>query len=127
MLRIVLPLPLASLTSVNVSVGVAVNVSVELVFVVDVDIAVVPITIAPIAASPRAQGKSRRTPGKPHTRVVAGIGIRIIRIRRRRRPINNCRVVGRNINDIGLSGLNYDHLLAALHGLGLDYLLLAGF
>ena len=69
MLRIVLPLPLASLTSVNVSVGVAVNVSVELVFVVDVDIAVVPIAIAPIAANPRTQGKSRRPPGESHARI----------------------------------------------------------
>ena len=127
MLRIVLPLPLASLTSVNVSVGVAVNVSVELVFVVDVDIAVVPIAIAPIAANPRTQGKSRRPPGESHARIVPGIGIRIIRIRRRRWPINNCWVVGRNINYIGLRGLNYDHLLAAFHRLGLYYLLLAGF
>jgi hypothetical protein len=67
---------------------------VEVVLVIDVDIAaVVPIAIAPIAAGPSTQGKSGRAPRQPHAGVVPGISIRIIGVGRRRRSVNDRRVV----------------------------------
>jgi hypothetical protein len=103
MRRIVLPpIALSCLTStglltgpVNViSISACVDVIfVEIVFVIDVDVAVAPIAIAPVATGPGTKRKSGRAPRQPHTRVVAGIGIRIIGIRRRRRSVNDLRIV----------------------------------
>jgi hypothetical protein len=81
------PVALASLTAIDVSVGV----SIKVIIVVDVDVAVAPIAIAPVAAGPGAEGKSGHAPRQPHARVVAGIGIRIIGIRRR--AVNDRRVI----------------------------------
>jgi hypothetical protein len=89
-LRVMLPpVALASLTTVDVSVGV----SVKVVVVVDVDVAVVPIAIAPVAAGPSTERKSRRTPRQPHPGVVPRIGIRIIGIGSRSSSVNDLRVV----------------------------------
>jgi hypothetical protein len=90
----VLPLTtLASLTPVYVSTGVSIGVSVKVIVVIDVDVAVVPIAITPVAAGPGTQRKSGRAPRQPHAGVVPGIGIRIIGVGRRRRSVNDRRVV----------------------------------
>ena len=95
MLGIVLPpLALASASStVHVSIGVSIGGSIKVIVVVDVDVAAAPIAIAPIAAGPSTQRKSGRAPRQPHAGVVPGIGIRIIGVGRRRRSVNDCRVV----------------------------------
>ena len=90
MLRVVLPpVALASLTTVDVPVGV----SVEVIIVVDVDVAMAPIAIAPVAAGPSTKRKSCGTPRQPHPGVVPRIGVRVIGVRRRRRSVNDLRVV----------------------------------
>ena len=85
MLRIVLKL--TSLLAVEIVVPI------EIVVVVDVDVAVAPIAIAPGAASPSTKRKSCRAPRKPHPGVVPRIGVRVIGVRRRRRSVNDLRVV----------------------------------
>jgi hypothetical protein len=125
MLRVVLPpVALPSLAPVNVSV----RVSVEIVVVVDVYVAaVVPVTIAPIATGPSTKRESRCAPRQPHSGVVSRIAIRVIRVLNRSSSVNDRRVVGRNINYVWLSRLNYDRLPAALDRFGLHYLLRSGF
>jgi hypothetical protein len=88
------PVALASASStVHVSIGVSVNVFVVSILIVDVDVAVVPVAIAPVAAGPGTKRKSGRAPGQPHARVVPWIGIRIIGVGRRRRSVNDRRIV----------------------------------
>jgi len=88
------PVALASASStVHVSIGVSVNVLVVSILIVDVDVAVVPIAITPITAGPGTQRKSGRAPRQPHAGVVPGIGIRIIGVGRRRRSVNDRRIV----------------------------------
>ena len=90
MLGIVLPtIALACLATIDVSV----NVSVEVVLVIDGYVAVAPIAIAPITASPGTQRKSRRAPRQPHAGIVPWIGIRVIGVGRRRRSVDDRRVV----------------------------------
>jgi hypothetical protein len=117
------PVALPGLTAVDVLVVVPI----EIIVVVNVHVAVVPIAIAPVAAGPRTQRKSGCTPCQPHPGVIPGIGIRVIGICRRRCTINDLWVVRRNVNYIGLSWLDRDHLLAALNCFGLHCLLRAGF
>jgi hypothetical protein len=81
------------LTTVDVSVDVSVGVSVEVIIVVDVDVTVVPIAIAPVAAGPSTECKTRRAPRQPHPGVVPRIGVRIIGIRSRSSSVNDLRVV----------------------------------
>jgi hypothetical protein len=118
-LRIVLKL--TSLLAVEIVVPI------EIIVVVDVDVAVAPVTIAPRAAGPSTERKSCRAPRQSHPGVIPRIGVRIIGVRRRRRSVNNLRVVRRDVNYVGLSWLNYDYLLAALDCFGLHCLLRAGF
>lgn len=113
---------LASLAAVDVSI----RVSVEVISVVDVDVAVVPIAIPPVTSPCGSRSKSRRAPRQPHPGVVSGIGIRIVRIGRRRRSVNDLWVVRRNVNYVGLRWLNDDHLLASLEWFLLHGLLRAG-
>src|SRR5206468_7162754 len=125
-LRIVLPiaLPLA------VDVAVEIIVTIEIIIVVDVDISAVPIAIAPGAApSPPSSGTERNSsaPRQSCPWNVARIGIRVIRVCRRRRPINDRRIVRGDVNYVGLGWLDCDHLFAAWNCLGLHYLLGAGF
>jgi len=123
-LGIVLPfVALASLAAVDVSI----RVSVEVISVVNVHVAVVPIAIPPIASAPSCtHRKSRRAPRYPHPGVVPRIGIRVIGISRGRRSVDDLWVVRRDVNYVGLSWLNYDHLLAAFDCFGLHCLLGAG-
>ena len=80
-------------STVHVSIGVSVGGSIKVIVVVDVDVAVVPIAIAPVAAGPSTKRKSCGPPRQPHAGVVPGIGIRIIGVGRRRRSVNDRRVV----------------------------------
>jgi hypothetical protein len=118
------PVSLATLAAVHVSIGVSVYVSVEIILVVDVDIApAMPVAIAPSAAGPGTQRKSGRAPRQSHPRVVPRIGVRVIGISGRRRSVHNRRIVRRNIDYVGLSGLHYNNLFPAFYRLGLDFLL----
>jgi hypothetical protein len=97
MLWIVLPLatlsargPIANSVSIA---AVYISVFIEIILVINVDVAVVPIAITPIAAGPGTQRKSGRAPRKPHAGVVPGLGIRIIGVGRRRRSVNDRRIV----------------------------------
>jgi hypothetical protein len=118
-------LPRVALASSS-AVDVPVYVSVKIIVVVDVDVAVVPIAIAPVVVGPCASQNKAGSESQPHTGVVSRIRIRIIGISRRRRSINHLRVVGGNINYIGVSLLNYNHLLATLDRLRLHGLLRVG-
>jgi hypothetical protein len=110
---------LASSTAVDGSVGV----SVKIIVVVDVDVAVVPIAISPVVVGPCASQNKAGSESQPHTGVVSRIRIRIIGISWRRRSINHLRVVRGNVNYVGVSLLNYDHLFTALDRLRLHALL----
>src|SRR5437879_2677444 len=79
-----------------------------------------------LSISGSARSKSLRAPRQPHPGVVSGIGIRIVRIGRRRRSVNDLWVVRRNVNYVGLRWLNDDHLLASLEWFLLHGLLRAG-
>jgi hypothetical protein len=107
--------------------AVEIVVAIEIIVVVDVDVAVIPIAITPGAAGPSTQRKSCRAPRKPHPGVVSRIRVRIVGIGRRRSSVNNFRVVRGDVNYVGLSWLNYDHLLATLDCFGLHCLLRTGF
>src|SRR5689334_831822 len=75
---------------------------IKVVLVIDGDVAaVIPIAITPGTADPRAQRKSGRTPSQPHSRVITGITVGVIGISRR--SVDYRGIVGRNVNDIGLS------------------------
>jgi hypothetical protein len=92
---------------------------VEIVLVVDRDVsAAVPITISPAAAPGRAQ----RNPGAESERAV--IRRRVIGIWISRRAIDIARSVLRNVDNLGIGRLNYDHW-RAIHHFGLDCLLSA--
>jgi hypothetical protein len=107
----------------TVLLAVEVVILIEIIVVVDVDVAVVPIAIAPVAASPSPQRESRGAPCQPHPGVVPWIGIRVIGISRGRSSVDDLWVVGRDVNYVGLSWLNYDYLLAAFDCFGLHCLL----
>jgi hypothetical protein len=91
----VLPLTTPGLAAVDIATIDVVNVvTVKVILVIDGDIAaVVPIAIAPGAAGPSTERKSSRAPRQSHPGVVPWIGIRVIRISRRRSSINHLRVV----------------------------------
>jgi hypothetical protein len=89
-LRVVLPpVSLARLASVYVPVGV----SVKIIVVINVDVAMAPIAIAPRAAGPSTQRKSRRAPRQSHPGIVPRISVRVIGIGGRRSSVNHLRVV----------------------------------
>jgi hypothetical protein len=127
MLRVVLPpVALASLTAVNVPIGILI----VIIVVIDVDVAVAPIAIAPVATPSTPGGGTQRNSRSPHQSCswhVARIGVRIVRIFNRSRPVHHGRVVGGHINDLRVRLLDFDYLLAAGDSLGLYYLLRAGF
>lgn len=89
-------LPCVALASpslpIYVSVNIPVNVFVKVIVVVDGHVAAVPVTIAPVVGPCRSQNNSG-SEGQPRAGVVSRIGVRIIGIGRRRRPINHLRVV----------------------------------
>ena len=128
MLGIVLPITLS--LAVHVPVYVFIVVPVKVIVVVDIDVATVPIAIAPVAA-PSAPGsgtqRDSRAPRQSCARHVARIGIGIVRVFDRSRPVHHGRVVRGHINNVRVRLLNFDHLFAAGDCLGLHYRLLAGF
>jgi hypothetical protein len=108
----------------TVLLTVEIVVAIEIIIVVDVDVAVTPVTIAPVASSPSGtQCKSRRAPCQSHPGVVSRIGVGVVGIGRRRSSVDDLWVVGRDVNYVGLSWLNYDYLLAAFDCFGLHCLL----
>ena len=128
MLGIVLPITLS--LAVHVPVYVFVVVPVKVIVVVDIDVATVPIAIAPVAA-PSAPGsgtqRDSRAPCQSRAWHVTRIGIGIIRVFNRSRPVHHGRVVRGHIHNVRVRLLNLDYLFTAGHGLGLHYRLGAGF
>jgi hypothetical protein len=124
-LRIVLPLvAVSNVGSIAASIDVVDVILVEIILVIDVDIApAMPVAIAPGTTGPGTQRKSRRAPCQSHPWVVTWIGVRVIRISGRSSSIYYRRIVGGNIDHVGLSRLNRDDLFAAVDRLG-RYLLL---
>ena len=124
MLGIVLPLTAARLAAVNVATIDVVNVvPVKIIVVVNVDVAVAPIAIAPVVAPIRAPGQASAQ-GQTHPGVVTRVIVRIVRVRWR--TVDDRRIVGRNVNDLRIGILNYDHILSALYSSCLYFLLRAG-
>jgi hypothetical protein len=80
-------LPAVALTSTGF-VDVLVVILIEVVVVVDGHIAIVPIAIAPVVVGPYATHCDRRSPRQCSTRLVSGIGVRIVGIFGRCRPID---------------------------------------
>jgi hypothetical protein len=121
MLRIVLKL--TSLLSVETVVLI------EIIIVVDGDVAAAPIAISPVAPPSAPSGgthRNSRSPSQSCSRHVAWICVGVVRILGLGRPINDRRVVRRNVSYVRVSLLNYDNLLTALDRLGLHFLLGAG-
>jgi hypothetical protein len=85
-------LPRVALASPSPPIDVPVHISVKAIVVVDVHIAVFPIAIAPVVDPCGSQNESG-SEGQPRTGVVSRIGVRIIGIGRRRRPVNHLRVI----------------------------------
>jgi hypothetical protein len=111
------PVALPTITAVDL-------VFIKVVFVIDVDVAaVVPIAVPPGATDPGTECKSRRAPRQPHPWVVAWIGVRVIGICGRRSSVHHLRIIGGNVNYVGLSRLYDNDLLAAFYRFGLDGLL----
>jgi hypothetical protein len=125
MLRIVLPLTTPRLAAPALAaIGVVNVILVEVVLVIDVDVAtVIPIAIAPGAAGPGAERKSGRAPRQPHPRIIARVGVRVIGISGRRSSVYHRRIIGGNVNYVGLSRLYHNYLFAAFYRFRLDYLL----
>jgi hypothetical protein len=120
---VMLPLSLATLTN-SLAKVVAVDSAIKIGVSVDVD---VDIPAAPVAASPRVSpGSAERhacPKGKHRAEHVTGRIPRIGRVGRiRPRSINHCRIIGRDIDDLGTSRLDFDDLL-----LDDDFLLLCCF
>jgi len=86
-LRIVLPAITSSL------VDIVDRVLVEVVIVVDGDVRVVPIAIPPVVVGPCGTQGNACPPSQRCPRLISRIGVRIIGILGRRRPINNLRIV----------------------------------
>jgi hypothetical protein len=128
-LWIVLPtVALPGLSAVHVAIEIVVLI--EIIVVVDVDVAVVPIAVAPVAAPSPPCGSSQRNSRSPHQSRpwhVARIGVWVVRILNRSRPVHHSRVVGGHINNVRIRLLDLDDLLAAGNSLGLHYRLGAGF
>jgi hypothetical protein len=80
-------LPAVALASTGF-VDVLVVVLIEIVVVVDVHIAVIPIAIAPVVVGPNATHSDGRSPSQCCPRLVSGIGVRIVGIFGRCRPVN---------------------------------------
>ena len=128
MLRIVLPITLS--LAIHVPVYVFIVVPVKIIVVVDVDVAAVPIAIAPVAAPSAPSSGAQRNSRAPRQSCpwhVARIGVGIVRIFNRSRPVHHSRVVRGHINNVRVRLLNFDYLLAAGNCLGLHYRLGAGF
>ena len=127
MLRVMLPVvALPNLPPVHVFVVVPV----KIIVVVDIDVATVPIAIAPMPP-PSAPGsgtqRDSRAPRQSRAWQVTRIGIGIVRVFHRSRPVHHGRVVRGHIDDVRVCLLNLDYLFTAGHGLGLHYRLGAGF
>ena len=123
MLRVVLPLS-SLLVEVRLIVIVLVVIVYVLVVNVDVDVAVTPATTP--APAPTSPGGTDRNPGAERQQSISRrIVHRRIRIGRRR-TIDHGRVVRRDVNDLRISLLNHDHVLA-FDRLAFHFLLLAGF
>ena len=85
-------LPAVALASAGF-VDVLVVVLIEIVVVVDGHIAVIPIAIAPVVVGPYATHCDCRSPSQCSTRLVSGIGIRIVGSFGRCRPIDYLGVI----------------------------------
>jgi hypothetical protein len=122
MLPIVLPV-----TSI---LAVEIVVAIEIIVVVNVDVPAAPVAIAPISPSsahPCCAECESGPPCQPHSGVVPRVGIGIVRIGRRSISVHDRGIIRRDVNDVRLSLLNYDGLLATFDCFGLYYLLRAGF
>src|SRR4029434_10307448 len=112
-------LPVAALAA---DVAVEIVVTIVIIIVVDLDVATVPIAIAPVATPSAPSGgteSNSRTPSQGRSWHVAWISIRVIRIGRRSSSVHHGRIIRRDIDNVGVGGLNCDHLIAAGHCLGL--------
>jgi hypothetical protein len=86
-------LPRVALASASSPVDVPVGVSIKIIVVVDVYVAAVPIAIAPVVVGPCGSQNKSGSESQPHAGSVPRIGIRIIRISRRRSSVNHLRVI----------------------------------
>ena len=126
MLRIVLPITL----SLAADVAVEIVVLIEIIVVVDVDVAAVPIAIAPMTAPSAPRGGTQRNSRSPHQSGswnIARISVGIVGILNRSRSVHHSRVIGRDINYVGVRLLDRYDLLAARDCFALHYRLGAGF
>src|ERR1044072_5402379 len=80
-------------------VPVEVVVPVKVVVVIDVDVAAAPVAIAPPTTGKARPYDHAGAPGQPHSRIIAGIRVGIVRIGRR--TIDNRRIVGGDIDGFG--------------------------
>jgi hypothetical protein len=125
-LRVMLPIPL----SLAADVAVEVVVLVVIIIVVDLNVATVPIATAPVAtpSAPRSgTQRDSRAPRQSCPGDIPRIGIGIVRVLNRSRPVHHSRVVRGHINNVGVRLLDRDNLLATGNCLGLHYRLGAGF
>jgi hypothetical protein len=86
-------LPAVGLASTSSFVDVLVVILIEIVVVIDGHIAVIPIAIAPVVVGPYATYGDGRSPSQCCSRLVSGIGVRIVGIFGRCSPIDYLGVV----------------------------------
>ena len=101
---------------------VPVAVPVKVVVVIDVDVAAAPVAIAPPAIRDARAYEDTSAKGQSHSRIIAGIAVGIVGIDRW--TINDCRIVGGNINGFRISLFNNNNVLV-VGRFSLDYLFLA--
>jgi hypothetical protein len=80
------------------SIDVVDRVLVKSVVVIDVDVGVVPVAITPVVVRPDAAYGNSGSPSQSRSRLISGIGVRIVRILRGRCAINYRRIIGRNVS-----------------------------
>ena len=85
---------------------------VEIVVSVDVDVTAVPIAVTPPATDNPGANNDARPPGEPHSRIVAGVRIGVVRIIRRW-TVDHFRVVRRHVDDLRIRWLDHDDLFPA--------------
>lgn len=126
MIGIMLPLAVGVGRAVVNRVPVAaveVAVPVKVVVIIDVDVAAAPVAITPPTTGNSRTDDDAGAPGQSHSRIVAGITVRIVGIGRR--SVDNRGIIGWNVNGLRFRLLNnYDLLVVGR--LSFDFLFLTG-
>jgi hypothetical protein len=104
--------------------GLAIRVAFEIIIIVDGDVVTAP---AGAAAPTSAPHRSHRHPDAERKEQATGVIRRVVnrRVRVHGRPVDNCGVVARNVNDLRIGLLDYDNFLI-FHHLCFDHHLVIG-